>query len=85
MQAKDALTHGTLGQPAGKADVDTGPGRKGIKFAELPSYSQSSEKASYGGICVTARLHFTKESLTQSDTWAETFSWALTDLCQIQS
>lgn len=40
MQAKDALAHGTLGQPAGKADVDTGPGRKGGKFAELPSYSQ---------------------------------------------
>ena len=68
MQAKDALTHGTLGQPSGKADVDAGPGRKGGEFAELPSYSHSGEKASYGDICVTVRLHFTKESLTQSDT-----------------
>lgn len=64
-QAKDALTHCKLGQPAGKAAVGTVSGRRGEKPAELPSYTQSSEEVSYGDICTTVQLCFTKESLIQ--------------------
>ena len=65
VQAKDALTHCKLGQPAGKAAVGTVSGRRGDISAELPSYIQSSEKVSYGDICTIVRLCFTKESLIQ--------------------
>lgn len=68
-QAKDALTHCKLGQPAGKAAVGTVSGRRGNKSAELPSYIQPSENVLYGDICTTVQLCFTKESLIQRVTY----------------
>lgn len=65
LQAEDVLTHGELGQPAGKAAVGTEAGGRGDKSADLPPYIQPSEKVSYGDIYMTVQLCFTKELLIQ--------------------